>query len=61
MSAARCDICRRPVTPEYRPFCSRRCADVDLQRWLSGAYVVPVDDDESPDGGVPVAGDDDES
>jgi hypothetical protein len=27
--------------PDYRPFCSRRCADVDLARWLSGAYVIP--------------------
>jgi len=37
----RCVLCGRPVAPEYRPFCSRRCADVDLGNWLSGAYVVP--------------------
>lgn len=36
-----CPICRRPPVPEYRPFCSRRCADVDLGRWLTGAYVLP--------------------
>ncbi len=41
MSQARCPICKRPPTPEYAPFCSRRCADVDLQRWLVGSYVVP--------------------
>jgi uncharacterized protein len=29
-----------------RPFCSRRCADVDLNRWLSGAYAIPATDDE---------------
>ncbi len=37
-----CPVCERaPAAPDYRPFCSRRCADVDLQRWLSGAYVIP--------------------
>lgn len=36
-----CAICGKPAEPAYRPFCSRRCADVDLQRWLSGRYVVP--------------------
>jgi endogenous inhibitor of DNA gyrase (YacG/DUF329 family) len=38
---APCAICGKPVDPAYRPFCSRRCADIDLQRWLSGRYVVP--------------------
>ncbi|HEV7227152.1 DNA gyrase inhibitor YacG [Brevundimonas sp.] len=37
-----CPICRRaPADAKYRPFCSRRCADVDLQRWLGGVYAVP--------------------
>jgi len=36
-----CPICGRPSEPDYRPFCSRRCADVDLQRWLSGRYAIP--------------------
>jgi endogenous inhibitor of DNA gyrase (YacG/DUF329 family) len=36
-----CAICGKPAVPAYRPFCSRRCADIDLQRWLSGRYVVP--------------------
>ena len=35
-----CPICGRPATPAYRPFCTRRCADVDLNRWLSGAYAI---------------------
>ena len=44
-----CPICRRnPTSPDYKPFCSRRCADVDLQRWLSGAYVLPADDQDEP-------------
>lgn len=43
-----CAICGRPIVAEYRPFCSKRCADVDLQRWLSGTYAIPaVEDDET--------------
>jgi endogenous inhibitor of DNA gyrase (YacG/DUF329 family) len=46
-AAARCPICDKPVEAPYKPFCSRRCADVDLQRWFSGGYVVPgADTDE---------------
>jgi uncharacterized protein len=37
----KCPICGRLSAPGYRPFCSRRCADVDLARWLSGAYAIP--------------------
>ncbi|MCZ0961144.1 DNA gyrase inhibitor YacG [Paracoccus benzoatiresistens] len=36
-----CPICNKDSVPEYRPFCSRRCADIDLGRWLRGAYVIP--------------------
>ncbi|WP_299837694.1 DNA gyrase inhibitor YacG [uncultured Jannaschia sp.] len=39
-----CPICSRPTDPAYRPFCSRRCADVDLGRWLNGSYAVPSTD-----------------
>ena len=39
---ATCPICRRaPANEKYKPFCSKRCADVDLQRWFSGVYAVP--------------------
>jgi len=49
MSQPKCPICRRPIDPAFRPFCSKRCSDVDLQRWLSGRYAVPaVDDEEEP-------------
>lgn len=37
---AKCPICGAPADAHYRPFCSRRCADVDLSRWLRGAYVI---------------------
>ncbi len=39
--AKRCPICGRPRDSKYDPFCSRRCADVDLHRWLKGTYVIP--------------------
>lgn len=45
---SKCPICGRPAQTETRPFCSRRCADVDLGRWLGGHYAVPTD--EAPDG-----------
>ena len=39
---AQCPICRKAeADPKYRPFCSRRCSDVDLQRWFSGGYAIP--------------------
>lgn len=44
-----CPICAKAVVVEYRPFCSRRCADVDLARWLNGSYAVPSDDPEDMD------------
>ena len=37
-----CPICGKPSEAAYRPFCSKRCADVDLQRWLTGRYAIPV-------------------
>jgi endogenous inhibitor of DNA gyrase (YacG/DUF329 family) len=48
-----CPICGKPVADEFRPFCSRRCADVDLNRWLSGVYAIPVKEDEDEDGDKP--------
>ena len=41
-----CPICGKPESEAVRPFCSQRCADVDLNRWLSGVYAVPVADEE---------------
>ena len=46
---ATCPICRRaPADAKYKPFCSKRCADVDLQRWFAGSYAVPGPADERP-------------
>ena len=39
-----CPICSKPTAEAYRPFCSRRCADIDLGKWLNGSYAVPSTD-----------------
>ena len=63
-----CPICKRPIaegedTLRFRPFCSKRCADVDLGRWLKGAYSVPATevDDEDGDAGEGDSGNSDEA
>lgn len=50
-----CPICARPASSEFKPFCSKRCADVDLHRWLAGGYALPSapDVDDLPDSGDP--------
>ena len=48
-AAKPCPICGKPATMESRPFCSERCRDVDLNRWLSGSYVVPGRDTDPED------------
>ncbi len=45
-AAKPCPICKKQSLQAFHPFCSLRCADVDLNRWLSGAYVLPVADEE---------------
>jgi hypothetical protein len=45
----RCPVCRRPAVKEWRPFCSKRCADIDLGRWLGEVYRIPgVEADATP-------------
>jgi len=48
-----CPICGKPSVQAFHPFCSSRCADVDLNRWLTGAYAIPeeVDEEKKPDAG----------
>ncbi|MFC0280459.1 DNA gyrase inhibitor YacG [Falsigemmobacter intermedius] len=50
---SKCPICGREADEKYRPFCSKRCADVDLARWMTGTYAIPVEDDEDEDGAPP--------
>jgi uncharacterized protein len=42
--AANCPTCGKPGVTGYRPFCSKRCADIDLGRWLKESYRVPTDE-----------------
>ncbi len=46
-----CPVCGKPSTERFRPFCSARCSDVDLNRWLSGVYAIPTaeTDEDDPD------------
>ena len=53
---AACPICGKPGVAKFRPFCSKRCADVDLQRWFSGRYALPVAEDEPGELGEEDAG-----
>ncbi|MEM7718898.1 MAG: DNA gyrase inhibitor YacG [Pseudomonadota bacterium] len=40
-----CPVCQKPTQKTYRPFCSKRCADVDLGRWLNGRYAIPAEEE----------------
>lgn len=47
-----CPICgEKPPSDRFRPFCSARCADVDLHRWLGGVYAVPAEETAANDDG----------
>ncbi len=41
-----CSECGKPTVEKYRPFCSKRCADLDLGRWLNGSYAIPVHEED---------------
>ncbi|MGE0241210.1 MAG: DNA gyrase inhibitor YacG [Parvibaculaceae bacterium] len=43
-----CPLCGKPSLQKYHPFCSARCADVDLNRWLGGHYAVPAEEEPAP-------------
>ena len=43
---SQCPICSKPAVPAYRPFCSRRCADIDLGRWLTESYRIPAESED---------------
>lgn len=49
-----CPICGKPKDLRHEPFCSKRCADIDLSRWLKGVYAIPgapVEEDEDTSSG----------
>lgn len=45
-----CPICRKPAEVQWRPFCSKRCADIDLGRWLNESYSIPSQEEAEQDG-----------
>lgn len=51
VTAAKCVRCAAPVQPRFRPFCSQRCADIDLGQWASGNYRVPTSEAAADTGG----------
>jgi endogenous inhibitor of DNA gyrase (YacG/DUF329 family) len=59
-----CPICGKPSSQQFHPFCSARCSDIDLNRWLSGAYVIPAkeepEDGEEDDVAIPGGADDED-
>lgn len=40
----KCPICGNPTISTYKPFCSKKCADIDLGRWLKGSYIMHTDE-----------------
>jgi uncharacterized protein len=44
-----CAICKKPSQPKFHPFCSQRCLQVDLNRWLGGHYAIPAVESEIED------------
>lgn len=44
-----CPVCGKPATDKAAPFCSERCREIDLGRWLSGSYRIPARDDDVED------------
>ncbi|MCC6717122.1 MAG: DNA gyrase inhibitor YacG [Acetobacteraceae bacterium] len=47
-----CPICGKPATPRERPFCSPRCAQIDLGRWFGETYRIPTSTKDDPDSDV---------
>lgn len=47
-----CPLCGKTTEHAFRPFCSKRCADIDLGRWLRGVYAVPGDPSEGDEGDI---------
>jgi len=42
----RCPMCKKRATLDYRPFCSKRCADLDLAKWIGGSYAIPAEEED---------------
>ena len=54
-----CPICKEPTADQYKPFCSKRCADIDLGRWFNESYAIPEregDDEAEAEASTPTSG-----
>ncbi len=58
---ADCPLCGKPADARHKPFCSKRCADIDLGRWLKGGYAIPGPPAEGPSPSAPSEKDPDEA
>jgi uncharacterized protein len=58
-----CPVCGKPSAQKFHPFCSTRCADIDLRRWLGGNYSIPTEEAPMPDADIApkTPGEDDEA
>jgi len=45
----KCPICAKPANIAESPFCSARCREIDLHRWLNGDYAIPAEDQSAND------------
>lgn len=48
MSQSKCAECGKPQDPRFKPFCSKRCADIDLNRWFTGGYSIKAEEEDDP-------------
>ena len=55
-----CPVCGKPSVQKFHPFCSSRCADIDLGRWLKGSYVIPGKDGSADENTLPAEDGDEE-
>lgn len=55
LTGGKCPVCGKPAVRASRPFCSKRCADVDLGRWMSGGYVIAGGHSDADEDGDDVA------
>ena len=49
IKGAKCPQCGKVTIKKYRPFCSKRCSDIDLGKWLNGSYVIETEEFASED------------
>ena len=59
LKSLKCPTCGKPAAADCRPFCSERCANIDLGRWFNGDYRIPTNEVQA-DISVDAPGDDED-